>query len=130
MASPGRQVIVYVQRAGNWEAVAEQTDYSVQFQASTTTVGHKLSSVKSTLASSIEGTGTLNALWVPTSLQQKTLEQAMFSGQKAKIREYFEGNVKVEMTVVPTSLSKNHPEEGASTWAMGFSIDGDPLVLG
>lgn len=130
MATGGRNVIVYVLRSGNWEPVAEQTDYSIQFQASTTTVGHKLSSFKSVLASSLEGTGTLNALWVPSNVQQKALEQALFSNQKIQLREYFEGNVKVQFTAIMTSLNKNYPEEGAATWSMGFTVDGDVLVLG
>lgn len=131
MPTPGREVWVYAKDASGVDiAVGEQTNWSVDATASTTEIGHKLSSSKTVLTSSISRTANADALLLYDDEAQVLVEQAMIDQNPVTLIEKAEGVSKWQYRAFVTGLRKNYPEEGASTWSSTFSIDGSPIKLG
>lgn len=109
--------------APNWTAVAEQTGLSTENSRNLIEASSKDSDHTKWIYGKQDGTVTLESLYVPNDAAFKAIEEAMNNKEIVILRRTENGEDIEEATALVSTISKEWPDNDASTCSAEFQLD-------
>lgn len=107
----------------NWTAVAEQTGLSTENSRNLIEASSKDSDHTKWIYGKQDGTVTLESLYVPNDAAFKAIEEAMNNKEIVILRRTENGEDIEEATALVSTISKEWPDNDASTCSAEFQLD-------
>lgn len=107
----------------NWTAVAEQTGLSTENSRNLIEASSKDSDHTKWIYGKQDGTVTLESLYVPNDAAFKAIEEAMNNKEVVILRRTENGEDIEEATALVSTISKEWPDNDASTCSAEFQLD-------
>lgn len=107
----------------NWTPVAEQTNLSTESTRNLIEASSKDSNATKWIYGKQDDTVSLEALYVPNDAAFKALEDAMKNKESVVLRRTENGTDIEEATALVSTISKEWPDNDASTVSVEFQLD-------
>jgi len=122
-------VLVDTDGAGTFAAVGSQRSAKITETNDVIDTSSKDQRERKVLAGRYQVTVSFDALFVPTDTAFAALKAAMRNGTSIKIRAQESGTPTEEMTAIITDMTREFPDQDASTISLEAAVDGAITTL-